>query len=62
MTAESPVQVKAVKTPISAKKHRRKLFLSSSEKTAQTDIENHMPMTEATDQAKSKLDSSFEGL
>ena len=56
MTTESPVQVKAVKTPISAKKHRRKLFLSSEKAQNQTD-ENIEP-----DQVKAKLDSSFEGL
>ena len=56
MTTESPVAVKAVKTPISAKKHRRKLFLSSEKTQNQTD-ENMEP-----DQVKAKLDSSFEGL
>ena len=50
MSTESPVQVKqpgqVSKTPVSAKKHRRKLFLSSEKN--QTDT-------------KSKLDESFEG-
>ena len=48
MTTESPVQVEPLKTPVSAKKHRRKLFLSNEK----TNDEN---------KAQKSLNESFEG-
>ena len=48
MATESPVQVEPLKTPVSAKKHRRKLFLSNEK----TNDEN---------KSQKSLNESFEG-